>query len=262
MFKFQPASVALSGPGFSFLIHETNNATVGQYGFLLGEIVHKKEINSITDNDQVQVDISKIIKINSAVPWPCRNYFPNGRVDKEKIRKFLGNHFSKVVAWYKYGSIQFRNPSQPQKLSKKLFQKIDIENTIGVVSVTQIENSVRDAIIKTVLELKKAEKYLFKLEEEIKLLRETNQAVERPQTIEDEVMDTSFECTSLNEEKPTEKLSERTETSPRRSQRTNNVPDSNRRNSQLGNLPNTPTPLKGYGRASGKAKPRGTRGGK
>ncbi|XP_050305847.1 BRISC complex subunit FAM175B-like isoform X2 [Anthonomus grandis grandis] len=81
---FQSASVVISDPPFSFLLYETCKSPVKQMGFLLGEIIHK-EITSITDNDQKQVYISKVIKINSGIPCPNRDLFPNGRVNKEKV---------------------------------------------------------------------------------------------------------------------------------------------------------------------------------
>lgn len=68
---------------------------------MLGDIIHK-EITCITDNEQQQVDISKIIKIDSVIPCATNSYFLKGRVDKEKVRKLLGSNFSRVVAWYKY----------------------------------------------------------------------------------------------------------------------------------------------------------------
>ncbi|KAH1015501.1 BRISC complex subunit FAM175B [Dendroctonus ponderosae] len=98
---FQPASVSLSGSALSFLLFETSKATVRQIGFFLGDIIHK-EITCITDNEQQQVDISKIIKIDSVIPCATNSYFRRGRVDKEKVRKLLGSNFSRVVAWYKY----------------------------------------------------------------------------------------------------------------------------------------------------------------
>lgn len=241
---FQPASVSLSGPAFSFLLYETCKCSVRQDGFLLGEIIHK-EITSITDNEQKQVDISKIIKINSVIPCPTNNYFARGRVDKEKLCKFLGPSFSKVVAWYKcepFSSMKFTLRDRAlHKQFKELFEvppdlfsfcfvsmectdnfasynyqqnfirysngifdrlniyipnlselnnsyknsepasaifnkilstiKMDIENTKGIVAVTEIENAVQKYITTTAAELAQAEKSLFQLEQEVKRLR-------------------------------------------------------------------------------------------
>ncbi|KAL1513603.1 hypothetical protein ABEB36_002994 [Hypothenemus hampei] len=241
---FQPASVYLSGPAFSFLLYETSKSTIRQNGFLLGDIVHK-EITTITDNEQKQVDISKIIKINSVIPCSSNHYFSKGRVDKDKLQEFLGSNFSKVVAWYKYEPSstvkftlkdralhkQFRelftvpqdlfsvcfllmesadnyasyyyqqtfmryhngnfdkislcipNLSEPNNSYKtsepasETFNEIlssitmDIENVKGVVAITEIGNAVQKSIDKTVSELTEAEKQLFDLEEEVKILR-------------------------------------------------------------------------------------------
>ncbi|XP_072384301.1 BRISC complex subunit FAM175B-like [Diabrotica undecimpunctata] len=100
---YTPTSVSLSGPAFSFLLYENTKSRFHQEGFLLGELI-KKETKTITDSDQQQVNISKIIKINSVVPFPQTHYFYNGtgKINKDKVREFLGNQFSKVVAWYKY----------------------------------------------------------------------------------------------------------------------------------------------------------------
>jgi len=240
---FQPASVSLSGPAFSFLLYETCKGSVRQNGFLLGEIVHK-EIISITDNEQKQVDISKIIKINSIMPCPNNNYFAGGRVDKEKLHRFLGPNFSKVVAWYKcepFSGMKFTLKDRAlHKQFKELFEvppdlfsfcflsmectdncasynyqqsfirysngvfdrlsiyipnlseanstyknsepasavfnkilstiKMDIENTKGVVAVTEIENAVQKYIISTAAELARAEKTMYELELEIQHL--------------------------------------------------------------------------------------------
>ncbi|XP_030765747.1 BRISC complex subunit FAM175B-like [Sitophilus oryzae] len=241
---FQPASVSLSGPAFSFLLYETSKSSVRQDGFLLGEIIHR-EITSITDNDQKQVDISKIIKINSIVPCPKGNYYVKGRVDQQKIRRFLGPNFTKVVAWYKYEPFsslkftlrdrilhkQFRelfdippdlfsfcslsmehtdtlssynyqqtflrysngyfdrltvhipnlsesnNTYKNSEAASEVFDKIlstikmDIENTKGVVAVTEIQNAVQNYINNTISDLAKAEETLYNLESEIEALK-------------------------------------------------------------------------------------------
>jgi len=68
---------------------------------LLGEIV-QTETTLITDNDQNHVNISRIVKINSVVPFASPTWFGTGRVDKEELKTYLGPGFAKVVAWYKF----------------------------------------------------------------------------------------------------------------------------------------------------------------
>lgn len=62
------------------------------------------ETKTITDNEQEQINLSKTIKINSVLPCPQPHFFYNGtgKVDRNKIKEFLGEHFDKVVAWYKF----------------------------------------------------------------------------------------------------------------------------------------------------------------
>lgn len=66
-----------------------------------------KETKTITDNEQEQINLSKTIKINSVIPCPQPHFFYNGtgKVDKNKIKDFLGEHFDEVVAWYKFQKI-------------------------------------------------------------------------------------------------------------------------------------------------------------
>ncbi|XP_018574508.1 BRISC complex subunit FAM175B-like [Anoplophora glabripennis] len=119
---FTPVSVSLSGPAFSFLLYENSKSRFQQEGFLLGEIVHK-ETKTITDNDQQQINISRTIKINSMMPCPQPHYFYNGlgKIDRDKIREFLGNQFTKVVAWYKYQRISsFKFTLKDKILHKQL----------------------------------------------------------------------------------------------------------------------------------------------
>ncbi|XP_056643971.1 BRISC complex subunit FAM175B-like [Diorhabda sublineata] len=101
-----PILVSLSAPAFSYLLYENAKCTFQQEGFLLGEII-RKETKIITDNDQHQINVSKTIKINSVMPCPQNHYFYNatGKINKDKIKDFLGNQFSEVVAWYKYQKI-------------------------------------------------------------------------------------------------------------------------------------------------------------
>lgn len=98
-----PILVSLSAPAFSYLLYENAKCRFQQEGFLLGEII-RKETKIITDNDQQQINVSKTIKINSVMPCPQNHYFYNatGKINKDKIKSFLGNQFSQVVAWYKY----------------------------------------------------------------------------------------------------------------------------------------------------------------
>ncbi|CAH1119091.1 unnamed protein product [Phaedon cochleariae] len=108
---FTPTSVSLSGPAFSFLLYENSKCRFQQEGFLIGEIV-EKETKTITDNDQQQVNITKTIKINSAIPCPYSHFFysGSGKLHKEKLSDFLGTHVDRVVAWYKYqrvGNLKF-----------------------------------------------------------------------------------------------------------------------------------------------------------
>lgn len=76
----------------------------------MGEIIHR-ESKSITDNDQEQINISKIIKITSVVSCPYNYYFYNGcgRVDATKIKDFLGDKFSSIVAWYRFTRMSIGN---------------------------------------------------------------------------------------------------------------------------------------------------------
>ncbi|KAJ8928396.1 hypothetical protein NQ314_019061 [Rhamnusium bicolor] len=125
---FTPVSVSLSGPAFSFLLYENSKCRFQQEGFLLGEIVHK-ETKTITDNDQQQVNISRTIKINSIMPCPQPHYFYNeiGKIDSDKIKKFLGNQFNKVVAWYKYQRISsFKFTLRDKILHKQLRDLFEI----------------------------------------------------------------------------------------------------------------------------------------
>lgn len=69
----------------------------------MGDIIHK-ETKTITDNDQQQINISKNIHIRAVLPCPQQHYFYNGtgKIDKNKLKEFLGDQFDKVVAWYKF----------------------------------------------------------------------------------------------------------------------------------------------------------------
>ncbi|XP_066139387.1 BRISC complex subunit FAM175B-like [Euwallacea fornicatus] len=311
---FQPASVSLSGPAFSFLLYETSKDILEQRGFLLGEIVHK-ETTSITDNEQKQVNVLKIIKINSVIPCPSHNYFPRGKVDKEKLQKFLGSAFSQVVAWYKYEESSTSRLTLKDRALHKQFQeifdipqdlfsvcfltsgctdtfstynyqqnfmrygngtfdklnicipnlsesnntyknsepasdlfnkilfslKMDIENTKGVVAVTEIENAVQSYMTKTVKELAKAEQTLFDLEQEIQVLKD-NPSQEN-QEVHNDAQEDTINCNAkgdaigCEEETIPEKKSPTIEKQPRRtrsksnSNRSPSVTDSNKRES-------------------------------
>jgi hypothetical protein len=96
-------TVSLTGPAFSFLLYENMKSKFCQEGFLIGHLV-EKETKTITDNDQQQIHLQRIIRINCAVPCPQPFYFYDaiGRVDTEKVKTFLGDLAPKVIAWYKY----------------------------------------------------------------------------------------------------------------------------------------------------------------
>ncbi|XP_060536130.1 BRISC complex subunit Abraxas 2-like isoform X2 [Cylas formicarius] len=176
---------------------------------------------------------------------PGNQYFVRGRVDKDKLKKFLGSNFSKVVAWYKFqpfssfdfslkdraihkqlrelfdipydlfsccflsiecrdnlssytfsqsfircfngyfdrlslsipnlseSNNSYKNSEPASPVFSKILSglKVNIENVKGIVAVTEIENAVQKYINNTVLELAKAEKVLFELEEEVNMLK-------------------------------------------------------------------------------------------
>lgn len=57
------------------------------------------------------------------MPCPQPHYFYNGlgKIDRDKIREFLGNQFTKVVAWYKYQRISsFKFTLRDKILHKQL----------------------------------------------------------------------------------------------------------------------------------------------
>ncbi|KAJ8937383.1 hypothetical protein NQ318_015463 [Aromia moschata] len=125
---FTPVSVSLSGPAFSFLLYENSKCRFQQEGFLLGEIV-RKETKTITDNDQQQVNISRTVKVNSMMPCPQPHFFYNGvgKIDKDKIREFLGGQFHKVVAWYKYQRItSFKFTLRDKLVHKQLTELFEV----------------------------------------------------------------------------------------------------------------------------------------
>lgn len=74
-----------------------------QEGFLLGELI-TNETKTITDNDQTQVKISHVIRINGCLPYPegFHLYDGAGRVDSDQVKTFLGELAPKAVAWYTY----------------------------------------------------------------------------------------------------------------------------------------------------------------
>nr|CAI5850420.1 unnamed protein product [Callosobruchus analis] len=119
------ATVTLSGPAFSFLLFETSKCSLFQQeGFLLGEVVHK-ETKTITDNDQQQVNVTDNIKLNSVLPCPQSHYFYNraGKINKNQIQEFLGNHFNKVIGWYKFQRVSnFRLTLRDKVIHKQLIQ--------------------------------------------------------------------------------------------------------------------------------------------
>ncbi|XP_044757485.1 BRISC complex subunit FAM175B-like [Coccinella septempunctata] len=102
----QTISVSLSGPAHSLLLFETAKCQFGQEGFLLGSIC-EHETHSITDNEQQQVHISRIITVNAALPCPVLGYFYDniGKIDENKIKSFLGSQACKVIAWYRFSTI-------------------------------------------------------------------------------------------------------------------------------------------------------------
>lgn len=63
------------------------------------------------------------------MPCPQPHYFYNGlgKIDRDKIREFLGNQFTKVVAWYKYQRISsFKFTLRDKILHKQLQDFFDI----------------------------------------------------------------------------------------------------------------------------------------
>lgn len=93
-----------------------------QEGFLLGEIVHK-ECSTITDNDKEQINITKTIKINSAIPYPQNHYFYSGagKIDESKLKELLKDEVRNVVAWYKFQySSSFRFTFRDKLIHKQL----------------------------------------------------------------------------------------------------------------------------------------------
>lgn len=72
----------------------------------MGDILHK-ETKTITDNDQQQINVSKNIQIKAVLPCPQQHYFYNGtgKIDKNKVKDFLGDQIDKVVGWYKFQKI-------------------------------------------------------------------------------------------------------------------------------------------------------------
>lgn len=72
-------------------------------GFLLGELI-TQEKKVITDDDRVQVRISRNIRINGSLAYPegFHLYDGAGRVDTDNVKTFVGELAPKVVGWYTY----------------------------------------------------------------------------------------------------------------------------------------------------------------
>ncbi|KAK9875117.1 hypothetical protein WA026_005910 [Henosepilachna vigintioctopunctata] len=99
----ETVSVLASGPAFSLLLYETLKNEFGQEGFLVGSIV-EKQTKTITDNDQRQTNITRIINVNGVIPCPYVSFFYNGigKIDEEILESFLEDEKSSVIAWYRY----------------------------------------------------------------------------------------------------------------------------------------------------------------
>lgn len=96
----------------------------------MGELV-EKETRTITDNDQRQVNVARILKINSCMPCPMPCYFYDGvgRVDMDKVKNFLGCLFPKLIAFYRYkdaSSSCFRMTSREKLIHQQLAQFANI----------------------------------------------------------------------------------------------------------------------------------------
>lgn len=86
----------------------------------------EKETRTITDNDQRQVNVARILKINSCMPCPTPCYFYDGigRVNMDKVKKFLGHLAPKLIAYYKYRSASscFSMTSREKLIHQQLAQ--------------------------------------------------------------------------------------------------------------------------------------------
>ncbi|CAG9857356.1 unnamed protein product [Phyllotreta striolata] len=123
-----PVSVSISPPVLSFLMLENEKCHYQQEGFLFGEI-NQKETKSITDNDHQQINISTTIRIDSSTSCPKIHYFYNniGKIDEEKLKRFFGERFDRIIGWYVYQNRPTTNLTLRYRLIHRqlceLFQK-------------------------------------------------------------------------------------------------------------------------------------------
>lgn len=125
---------------------------------MLGE-VYQKEINTTTDSDQV-TSLERTVKITSIIPCPHTCYFYNGIgiVDVDRIRTFLGDHFLKVVGWYKFKHYTGFDLTLHEKLiHKQLLDKFQIPTdlfTTCLLTTSRTDNHSTHAYSQTFIRYK------------------------------------------------------------------------------------------------------------
>lgn len=111
----------------------------------MGELV-KKETQTITDNEQRQVNVARILKINSCMPCPTPCYFYDGvgRVNIDKVKNFLGCLSPKLIAFYRYnyGSSSCLSMTSREKLiHQQLAQFAEIPSEFFICCLLASEKS-------------------------------------------------------------------------------------------------------------------------
>lgn len=112
--------VMFSGPALSFLIYENTNSICDQEGFLVGEIINHVR-NTISDAQISNEQMETLISVNCLVPLPSTVPFYNsiGKINKQKLKVFIGEMEGDVVGWYTFR----RNAALVPHLRDKLLHK-------------------------------------------------------------------------------------------------------------------------------------------
>ncbi|KAF2904817.1 hypothetical protein ILUMI_01382 [Ignelater luminosus] len=113
-------SVSVSGSAFALLLYENIKNEYDQDGFLLGNVI-SKETNKLTDADHRVVNTEHILKIKSAVPCPQQFYFydSSGKVDIDKIKRYLSSQETEVIGWFLH-----KRKRSPSSIKLNLREKI------------------------------------------------------------------------------------------------------------------------------------------
>ncbi|XP_049776853.1 BRISC complex subunit FAM175B-like [Schistocerca cancellata] len=112
--------VMFSGPALSFLIYENTNSICDQEGFLVGEIINHVR-NTISDAQISNQQMETLISVNCLVPLPSTVPFYNsiGKINKQKLKLFIGEMEGDIVGWYTFR----RNAALVPHLRDKLLHK-------------------------------------------------------------------------------------------------------------------------------------------